>query len=371
MHSHIILFALAAACPADGGELENSFPELFAMDDECGDYASEACALAAFQLRATAKSSLSATEAEVHSKTHRAEQLQEGLQVQASSPASQTAALLQEADVSDSASSQVNAPLAATPRELRTHNVAGGSMWDVRRLMHGGLVPEVLSVFIVIFAIGAYQMSSRSWQQRQVKACKCALSRVQHVILRGDGDAPLCPWCVDFVDGASKSRVVFICGHCFHMKCANAFFTLHPDKVGACPVCVVPDGPAVEAVISGADPAPEERADAEATVANDSDGNVIFGVTSNAQEEAHVKYCGEQVGEEDAEEQRPPLDSPDMRRFMLESLHRKFPEMISQARVETWVACHPEVWPSDLDRPYEDVSGEVVTQEDRKTPVVV
>merc|ERR1711920_816288 len=68
--------------------------------------------------------------------------------------------------------------------------------------------------------------------------CQQKVKRVREAFLGNTNELPLCPYCVEFVKKKpTPSKVVFICGHTFHLACANAWFKETPERAGSCPIC--------------------------------------------------------------------------------------------------------------------------------------
>lgn len=169
----------------------------------------------------------------------------------------------------------------------------------------------------------AYDLSARWCHTLRFERCKRDLQRIQEVLLKGDGDVPLCPCCVNPIKPAMfRSRVVFICGHGFHLDCANRCFLENQQLAGSCPLCILMGMQAACAqprvTVQGAEDLLDE-----------------------------VKGC---VGKQSVEPVVSPigLASAELRSFMLASLRRKYQDILSEACIQRWESCHIEIWLSEL-----------------------
>lgn len=143
------------------------------------------------------------------------------------------------------------------------------------------------------------------------RACERKVRRANEVLSKRKGELPLCPFCVEPISGQpSPSKVVFLCGHRFHTDCCNEWFLESPAAAGRCPICE--------------DGAPVQRQSkdgaAGSPVAEDGD-SANDGCNDEAQS------------------------------FILLSLHKQFPEIISEACVKRWSSCHTQIWLSELNCP--------------------
>mmetsp|Transcript_28011 Transcript_28011/g.60805 ORF Transcript_28011/g.60805 Transcript_28011/m.60805 type:complete len:130 (-) Transcript_28011:83-472(-) len=116
-------------------------------------------------------------------------------------------------------------------------------------------------------------------------------------------EAPLCPGCVEFIttrplSGRSQSKVVFLCGHAFHDGCASKWFRENSRLPGRCPICE--SGSSCAAAVGAA--------------------------------------CDAAAGDA-------------ARTFLLASLQRRYPEIITEACAQRWKTCHIETWLMELTCP--------------------
>lgn len=151
--------------------------------------------------------------------------------------------------------------------------------------------------------------------------CRRKVQHVHRELLRQDRDQLLCPYCIEFVRSEPiSSKVVFHCGHCFHLHCANSFFREHEDRAGLCPIC---SESGAEAGRTG-----EAVAGPQALLAPEgADGSPCGSPSSFA--------SGEDCG----------------RSFLLASLRRMYPDAVSEACVHRWASCHVETWLQELTCP--------------------
>lgn len=151
-----------------------------------------------------------------------------------------------------------------------------------------------------------YDAAARWCHRAHFHACERKVERVHKAFSKRKGDFPLCPYCVEPISNQpSPSKVVFLCGHRFHVDCVNKWFCEAPSKAGCCPIC---DDMGAQAMDAEQPEANGEAADA--TSAND-----------------------------------------EAQSFILQSLHRLYPEIIPKACMKRWASCNTEIWLSDLSCP--------------------
>lgn len=164
----------------------------------------------------------------------------------------------------------------------------------------------------VLMAACIYDATA-SWRHRaHFRSCRKKVEGVHAVLnCRMKGGMPLCPVCVEPVSmRPSPFQVVFICGHRFHMKCANAYCRESPNaRAGACPMCEGPES--AEAPSKGV-----EAPDAMCEFSNS------------------IQNCASET-----------------KAFILRSLHQKYPDIVTKACVERWRSCHTEIWLQELECP--------------------
>lgn len=150
----------------------------------------------------------------------------------------------------------------------------------------------------------AYDMVSQWRHRAHFRACEKKVQRVHEVFLDRKGDLPLCPYCVEPVSSrSSPSVVVFLCGHRFHIDCANRWLVEQECKDGSCPIC--------------------EGATSHVSLLEDAE--VAEGHAMNQPDEAKA--------------------------FILRSLCKQYPDIIEQDCARRWCECHTEIWLSELSCP--------------------
>mmetsp|Transcript_22127 Transcript_22127/g.61893 ORF Transcript_22127/g.61893 Transcript_22127/m.61893 type:complete len:372 (-) Transcript_22127:65-1180(-) len=342
-----------AAAPSDFDDLDGDFLADLELDDECLANGVEGgdCALAAFQLRASKMirvgSSLGGSP-------------ERPAQESPAAPPQGSAAPKRAAGAADGASepTAVGNDAAGAPQGSLLRDIDGDAaavqvplfqdqsgsdgVGEVR-----GEERALLWVLVRFFAffvgvangllavLAAYDFFARWRHYARFQSCRTDVQRAQSVLMKGEGDEPLCPYCLEFVRNHwLKSKVVFICGHSFHLDCANKCFVQDDRKAGACPLCAC----ASAAVGSGSGycfakgPSNEQaERSAEAKTAAD--------VVEIARESGlgEAACCG---GTGPSAEE--------VRIFLLASLHRKHEETVSQACVQRWSSCHIQIWLSEL-----------------------
>jgi len=250
-----------------------------------------------------------------------------------------------------------------------------------------------------LLAGALYDVLARRRHGARLLACRGDMQRVQEVLLAGDGDVPMCPCCLEYVRSSCfKSKVVFICGHSFHVGCANTCFLLQ-DRAGgssrggaSCPLCAPSEktkerccaveeaeerepkkeekGEVPELVVLAPEEevpelvaAPEETTTRASGGCGGGDGTDLGGTGEpgwggggggggGAGPSAAPEEAGEPApldGSGGAASQAASLE--EVRSFMLQSLHRKYPDLVSAACAERWACGHMESWLSELAYP--------------------
>mmetsp|Transcript_72249 Transcript_72249/g.223236 ORF Transcript_72249/g.223236 Transcript_72249/m.223236 type:complete len:141 (-) Transcript_72249:25-447(-) len=128
----------------------------------------------------------------------------------------------------------------------------------------------------------------------------------------------LCPCCLDHLPAVtSRKKVVFLCGHSFHFRCLNKCYKAS-DKIGLCPVC---DGASAQGA-----PPPGEMGD--------------MPPCDGGPDDAGAPASGQ-----------PPLAADEAHLFILQTLQRQYPDIVSEECVRRWASRHTEIWLSELERP--------------------
>jgi len=148
----------------------------------------------------------------------------------------------------------------------------------------------VVLVASVLMLCCIYDAAAHWHHRAHFYSCQKKVRRVHEVFRNRKGEQLLCPYCVEEIGHSSRASgpVVFLCGHRFHTDCANKWFLKHPEKAGRCPMCEGSDG-----------------------------------------------CC-------------PAKSNCESLSFILGSLHRKYPEIVTEANVNRWASCHTEIWLSEM-----------------------
>mmetsp|Transcript_55350 Transcript_55350/g.113004 ORF Transcript_55350/g.113004 Transcript_55350/m.113004 type:complete len:272 (-) Transcript_55350:146-961(-) len=215
---------------------------------------------------------------------------------------------------------EVRLPHATLPA-LETHELHPFAVRSATIFLYGltfciGLAAVVLLVYCVFDA-------ALHWCHRaHFHSCQKKVQQVHEVFLKRKGELPLCPYCIESISSqSSPHKVVFLCGHRFHTDCANKWFQSHPRESGRCPICEVASDGQVTAATEGKEVDKEKEQAPE--VAVDSKRVAFSGNTSTDEAQS----------------------------FILDSLHRRYPDIITKACVERWASCHTEIWLQELARP--------------------
>lgn len=146
-------------------------------------------------------------------------------------------------------------------------------------------------------------------------SCQRKIRRVHELFLSREGEMMLCPCCVTTVSNQpSSKKVKFLCGHCFHMECANKWFLKQPRTTGRCPICTAADSEDREVVMEA-------------------------GLPTQGVDGAHTPKASSMNSYDET------------KAFMLKSLQHQYPDIIPQACVDRWSSCHTEIWLSELSCP--------------------
>jgi len=199
-----------------------------------------------------------------------------------------------------------------------------------------------------------YDTASYWYHKVHFHSCKRKVERVHGVFSRRRGELPLCPYCVEVIaDQASPQKVVFLCGHRFHMDCANRWFLENPGKkAGRCPIC---------SEAGSQDGLGQADAPICSVLARAADSALpcappLGAWTPSAAVSVDAEECCRDCREADPSDgvPAPVLSdsvSDEAQGFILNSLHRRYPEIISVACVKRWLSCNTELWLSELSCP--------------------
>ncbi|CAK9094924.1 unnamed protein product [Durusdinium trenchii] len=155
-----------------------------------------------------------------------------------------------------------------------------------------------------------------SWKhQATYYACRRQVQRVQEALMKGKDNLSLCPCCVECtLNTQAPKKVKFLCGHGYHLDCINSWFQENPQSVGCCPVCEV-----------GKLQQERQKGQSWLSVCHE------------------LRSCGSEKGEVC-------IDAPrdEAQTFILHSLHRRYPAIISEESLERWAGCNAELWLTEL-----------------------
>mmetsp|Transcript_77471 Transcript_77471/g.136643 ORF Transcript_77471/g.136643 Transcript_77471/m.136643 type:complete len:259 (+) Transcript_77471:129-905(+) len=180
------------------------------------------------------------------------------------------------------------------------------------------LAALLLAVCLMIDIIMRWRHAAIFW------SCQRQVLRVQEALMKGKDDLSLCPYCVQPTKNTTpQKRVKFLCGHSYHLSCINKWFKECPNAKDCCPVC---------------------------EVAQDKSDNKAEKLQCCECTGAVSKYEGDTGSASDlAEISDLPCDEAQI--FILKSLHRSYPKIISEESVERWAKCNTELWLTELTCP--------------------
>lgn len=166
------------------------------------------------------------------------------------------------------------------------------------------------------------------FHRQHFRSCERKLKLVHDTFLNRKGDMPLCPYCIETISSqaSSNSKVVFLCGHRFHMGCANKWFRDYPQMAGNCPIC---------------------------TGSDSSQQSLLFAMPTSCHTCSPCKPQMQIEHKEPEEDQDSEVSTSvdEAQSFILKSLQRVYPDIISEACVQRWARCHTEIWISELTCP--------------------
>lgn len=190
-----------------------------------------------------------------------------------------------------------------------------------------------------------YDTASYWYHQVHFHSCLRKVKRVHKVFSRFKGELPLCPYCVETITcQASPQKVVFLCGHRFHMDCANRWLLENPGKkAGRCPICC-------EGASAWAPVADKPRATTDGGAITDGPR-----AAAPAKLQESIRGSAEETDapsiDSNEEAEDPSMDysvSDEALAFILGSLHRRYPEIIPKSCVTRWFSCNTELWLTEL-----------------------
>lgn len=204
-------------------------------------------------------------------------------------------------------------------------------IWATALLMGLAVCLGLGAVALLLCCI--YDGSAHCLHRARFRQCQAKVQRAHEAFASKSGDLPVCPYCVEHISvKRGPNKVVFLCGHRFHVECSNKWFSEHPNQTAHCPICrdVEPQlalckercGLACQHAKEPAcqhQPAAQQESEPKENVGEDGDANL--------------------AGRDGA------------LAFILQSLHRCYPEIINEGCVERWLGCNTEIWLSELTCP--------------------
>jgi len=176
---------------------------------------------------------------------------------------------------------------------------------DRSRLLFYLLTCSLGVVAMLLVMCFAYDIFSHWRHQARFRLCKSKVEKIHDAFGKRHESLPLCPICIESLPSVETTKacphaVTFLCGHRFHTDCANSWFMFN-DASGRCPICELPHTYSVK-----------DQADAAA------DEGGLLSV------------------------------SDEIKAFFLTSLRARFPEIITEPKVDAWRGCHTEIWLAEL-----------------------
>eukprot|EP00933_Yihiella_yeosuensis_P055608 TRINITY_DN5445_c0_g1_i1.p1 TRINITY_DN5445_c0_g1~~TRINITY_DN5445_c0_g1_i1.p1 ORF type:complete len:332 (-),score=55.36 TRINITY_DN5445_c0_g1_i1:253-1248(-) len=223
-------------------------------------------------------------------------------------------------------------------KEVQTLNAAGDFtvfFADEGRQLSVAIVCCVVALLCLGLALltvcFVFDTAARWMHKATFHACKRQVTRVQEALMKGRDDLSLCPYCVQSIlDTPHKSKVMFLCGHRFHLHCINQWYREHPQTAGGCPICDF------------------SHEDCEPPVCTPCTGG----------EEETKSTPLREMRESDTGSMEFPVDEAQI--FILQSLHRQYPHIITKACTQRWAECNVELWLSELECPrYSSIFGAI------------
>mmetsp|Transcript_66554 Transcript_66554/g.214486 ORF Transcript_66554/g.214486 Transcript_66554/m.214486 type:complete len:476 (-) Transcript_66554:69-1496(-) len=244
------------------------------------------------------------------------------------------------------------APAAATTGERLIWLIVGED-YNMATLIMACLLYSLLCCAVIVAVAGfAYDVVGYIRLRARFRMCQKKVRHVHQAFHEQDHDLPLCHYCLEFVHSKPiSSRVVFHCGHTFHMICANEYFHACKDTGGGCPTC---EG-ALAVARAAQEPAVEAAgAAADASIAAARSAPTVGPQTKEADAVAQVVLDREVEAADNGGDESPSspgstsATSEEGRRFLAASLQRMYPELVSKALAQRWSSCHIEIWLSEL-----------------------
>eukprot|EP00397_Hematodinium_sp_SG-2012_P047846 GEMP01054569.1.p1 GENE.GEMP01054569.1~~GEMP01054569.1.p1 ORF type:complete len:288 (+),score=42.48 GEMP01054569.1:451-1314(+) len=214
-------------------------------------------------------------------------------------------------------------------------------------------------VFVIMFAVvSAYDAVGKWMHRARFHYCKAKIQRIHDVCLKPTGDMPLCLICMDFLPSQPWKAVVFLCGHRYHLGCANSLLvTLVDSQNERCPACnyrSITENRLgdLEGTVEECDIAVKRGSDTASTMEDSEAGVKFLSDMEDTVEDGEVDGTPKASDESLVES---PVDDDsgngESKEFMLRSLRSMFPDIVSIAQVIRWRSCHTESWLDELSCP--------------------
>lgn len=207
-------------------------------------------------------------------------------------------------------------------------------MWATTLLMGIALCLALGAVALLLCCV--YDVTAHCLHRARFRQCQAKVQHVHEAFASKSGELPVCPYCVEKISvKRGPNKVVFLCGHRFHVECSNTWFSENPDQATHCPICrdVEPELDLCKERC-GCASAKEQKKACEDQLQLQSD------------QAAGPKLSHEEEGSDGSHQS---VDGA--MAFMLQSLHRCYPEIINKECVERWLTCNTEIWVSELTCP--------------------
>mmetsp|Transcript_104267 Transcript_104267/g.299839 ORF Transcript_104267/g.299839 Transcript_104267/m.299839 type:complete len:250 (-) Transcript_104267:71-820(-) len=167
----------------------------------------------------------------------------------------------------------------------------------------------VAAMLLLVYSAWSAIDQWRHWAR--FRAVERKIQRASEAFNRPQDELLVCPCCVEACSSKpSPSQVTFLCGHRFHTDCCNAWSKAARSTaaIGHCPIC--------------------------------ENGPRCSGKQGEASERTAIPA-------------QPPIDdcNDEAQYFILSSLHKQFPEIITEECVQRWASCTTHIWQSEMTCP--------------------
>lgn len=187
-------------------------------------------------------------------------------------------------------------------------------------LLVAGVAMLLAFLAAALLVCAAYDLTARWIHWARFRSCEAKVKRAHEAFHSKTGELPLCPYCVEpCTSKRGPSKVVFLCGHRFHVECSNKWFKENPESTTHCPICRD-----VETVLPLCRPCEPGKPKAIAEKPEATTGRTL----SKEQTVMDGAFA-----------------------FILHNLRRLHPQMVTEDNVERWMKCNTEIWLSELTCP--------------------